>query len=358
MNQKNSKENLSRMHIENFSEIGRSKKEKYKEVYTGGKLYIAGEYSVLIPNQSAIIKNIDIFMKGEIRFSKEYNIYSDMYDYSVGLKEEDERYSLIQKTIETVNEYLELKGIRTSPFKLKITGKMERDGKKYGIGSSGSVTVLVVKSMAELYNFNISDETVFKLSAYVLMKMGDNGSMGDIACIAYNNLILYTSFDRRNLKKKIEEESLLHVIDDNWGFVIEKLKCPHKYEFLVGWTGKPSISREMIKRVKDSINKGFLETSEKIVGNLQKGIIAGEYPIIEECINNNGRILKELHSSIYSNELEILIKIAEKWKIPCKISGSGGGDCGIAICPSREDAENLTMEWGKYGIEVLYKSYL
>ena len=37
-------------------------------VKTGGKLYIAGEYSVLIPNQSAIIKNIDIFMKAEIKF--------------------------------------------------------------------------------------------------------------------------------------------------------------------------------------------------------------------------------------------------------------------------------------------------
>ena len=36
-------------------------------VKTGGKLYIAGEYSVLTPSQSAIIKNIDIFMKAEIK---------------------------------------------------------------------------------------------------------------------------------------------------------------------------------------------------------------------------------------------------------------------------------------------------
>ena len=37
-------------------------------VKTGGKLYIAGEYSVLTPGQSAIIKNIDIFMNAEISF--------------------------------------------------------------------------------------------------------------------------------------------------------------------------------------------------------------------------------------------------------------------------------------------------
>ena len=34
-------------------------------VKTGGKLYIAGEYSVLTPGQSAIIKNIDIFMNAD-----------------------------------------------------------------------------------------------------------------------------------------------------------------------------------------------------------------------------------------------------------------------------------------------------
>ena len=58
------------------------KESKTNIVKTGGKLYIAGEYSVLTPNQSAIIKNIDIFMQAEIKFSEKYSIYSDMYVYS------------------------------------------------------------------------------------------------------------------------------------------------------------------------------------------------------------------------------------------------------------------------------------
>ena len=90
-------------------------------VKTGGKLYIAGEYSVLTPGQSAIIKNIDIFMNVEISFLgknearndekievadkskekndfKKYEIFSDMFDYSVSL-EYDKNYSLIQETV-------------------------------------------------------------------------------------------------------------------------------------------------------------------------------------------------------------------------------------------------------------------
>ena len=51
-------------------------------VKTCGKLYVGGEYAVLFEGQSAIIKNINIFMYGEIFFSSEYKIKSDMFDYS------------------------------------------------------------------------------------------------------------------------------------------------------------------------------------------------------------------------------------------------------------------------------------
>ena len=217
-----------------------------KTVKTGGKLYIAGEYSVLTPNQSAIIKNIDIFMKAEIKFSEEYGIYSDMYDYSVTLEEKDENYSLITETVNIVNEYLQLKGIHIKPFNMKITGKMEKNGRKYGIGSSGSVTVLTVKAMSKLYSYNISDEELFKLSSYVLLKRGDNGSMGDIACISYENPVMYTSFDRNLIKEKMKKSSLGEIMDLQWGYKIEKIDCPEKYEFLAGWTGVPSISGKMI----------------------------------------------------------------------------------------------------------------
>ncbi len=37
-----------------------------------------------------------------------------------------------------MNTYLLVLGYQLQPFSLKISGKMERDGKKFGIGSSGS----------------------------------------------------------------------------------------------------------------------------------------------------------------------------------------------------------------------------
>ena len=334
------------------------KESKTNIVKTGGKLYIAGEYSVLTPNQSAIIKNIDIFMQAEIKFSEKYSIYSDMYDYSVTLEEDDGNYSLITETVKTVNEYLQLKGVDIQPFNMKITGKMEKNGKKYGIGSSGSVTVLTVKAMSKLYSYDISSEEVFKLSAYVLLKRGDNGSMGDIACISYGSPVMYTSFDRNFIKEKMKNSSLSEIMNLEWGYKIEKIYCPEKLEFLVGWTGIPSISGKMIVEVKNSINSDFLEKSEKIVQNLKKGIEQGNKKTILENIGENGKLLSLLHKKIYSQKLLELVESAEGLDICAKSSGAGGGDCGIAISFNRNDTEKLLERWESRGIELLYKSEL
>lgn len=335
-----------------------TKESKINIVKTGGKLYIAGEYSVLTPNQSAIIKNIDIFMQAEIKFSEKYSIYSDMYDYSVTLEEDDENYSLIRETVKTVNKYLQLKKVDVKPFDMKITGKMERNGKKYGIGSSGSVTVLTVKAMSKLYNYEISSEEIFKLSSYVLLKKGDNGSMGDIACISYENLMIYTSFDRNLIKEKMKNSSLSEIMNLEWGYKIEKIHCPEKLEFLVGWTGIPSISGKMIVEVKNSINKEFLEKSEEIVRNLKNGIEQGNKKIISENVEENSKLLKMLHEKIYSRKLLELVESAEGLDICAKSSGAGGGDCGIAISFNRNDTEKLLERWESRGIELLYKSEL
>ena len=334
------------------------KESKTNIVKTGGKLYIAGEYSVLTPNQSAIIKNIDIFMQAEIKFSEKYSIYSDMYDYSVTLEEDDENYSLITETVKTVNEYLQLKGVDIQPFDMKITGKMEKNGKKYGIGSSGSVTVLTVKAMAKLYSYDISSEELFKLSSYVLLKGGDNGSMGDIACISYGSPVMYTSFDRNFIKEKIKNSSIAEIMNLEWGYKIEKIYCPEKYEFLVGWTGIPSISGKMIIEVKNSINKEFLEKSEEIIRNLKNGIEQGNKEIISEKVEENSKLLKMLHEKIYSRKLLELVESSEGLDICAKSSGAGGGDCGIAISFNKNDTEKLLERWESKGIELLYKSEL
>ena len=113
-------------------------------VKTGGKLYIAGEYSVLTPGQTALIQFIPIFMSAGVKEAQTTQLTSDMYDYSVG-REPDVNYALVQEALDTFEAYC---GEKLPALDLSITGKLERDGVKFGIGSSGSVVVLTLKALA------------------------------------------------------------------------------------------------------------------------------------------------------------------------------------------------------------------
>ena len=229
---------------------------KMTKVQTGGKLYIAGEYAVLTPGQTAIIKNIPIHMTAVVKENSTIKLSSDMFDYSATMSE-DKNYALIQASVQTLADYLGKSIDELVPFSLEITGKMERDGKKFGIGSSGSVTVLTLKALSAFYDLNLSADLLFKLASYTLLKLGDNGSMGDIACIAYDDLVAFTSFNRQKVARWIADEPIQTVLDKDWKYQIEVIKPALSCEFLVGWTKQPSISKDMINLVKSAISEDF-----------------------------------------------------------------------------------------------------
>ena len=348
---------------------------------TCGKLYIAGEYSILTAGQSAIIKNVNIFMESRISFSNmdEYMIFSDMFDYKLTLEKDtfnnenilqnfDKNYLLICEAISVMSEYLKLKNLEIKPFELEITGKMERDGKKFGIGSSGSVVILTIKSILNLYNLEVSKEMIFKLSSYVLLKCGDNGSMGDIACISYESLIFYRSFDRKKIRELIEKETLKDVLEADWNYEVSELYFDEKKlnqnnlscEFLVGWTKEPAISKDLINIVKNSIceSENFLENVEEVVKKLREAIRNGDKLTIKECIDENGKLLENLDENIYSKKLKELVSATQDLDICAKSSGAGGGDCGIAFSFDERDTKIVVEKWRELGIELLYSEKL
>ena len=243
-------------------------------VKTCGKLYWAGEYAILEPGQLALIKAIPIYMTAEIEASDAYRLYSDMFTYSVDMRQ-DSSYALIQETVALVEDYLTAQGVALSTFSIDIRGKMEREGKKFGLGSSGSVVVLVIKAMLAFYERPAERDLLFKLASAVLLKRGDNGSMGDIACIVSEALVLYQSFDREKVEHWLEKEDLHIVLERDWGFSIETVEPGLEFDFLVGWTKEPAISSDLIRQVKGAIKEDFLQESQSAVKNLEKGLREG-----------------------------------------------------------------------------------
>ena len=323
-------------------------------VKTCGKLYWAGEYAILEPGQLALIKAIPIYMTAEIKASNVYRLYSDMFSYSVDLRP-DSSYALIQETVALVEEYLTAQGVELHPFSLDVRGKMEREGKKFGLGSSGSVVVLVVKAMLAFYERLADRELLFKLASAVLLKRGDNGSMGDIACIVSEDLVLYQSFDREKVTQWLEKEELQVVLARDWGFSIRSVEPALKFDFLVGWTKEVAVSSHMVKQIKDNMNSSFLQASKETVANLVKALEVGQEETIIDLLEQASQLLEGLSSDIYTPSLRQLKNASRDLKAVAKSSGAGGGDCGIALSFDQDSTTLLKKRWADLGIELLYQ---
>ena len=323
-------------------------------VKTCGKLYWAGEYAILEPGQLALIKAIPIYMRGEIAFFDNYRIYSDLFDFAVDLTPNPD-YSLIQETIALVEDFLVYCGQTLRPFSLEIRGKMEREGKKFGLGSSGSVVVLVVKALLDLYDVSVDQNLLFKLASAVLLKRGDNGSMGDLACIVTEDLVLYQSFDRQKVAAWLEEENLETVLERDWGFSISQVQPTLECDFLVGWTKEVAVSSHMVKQIKQNINQHFLSSSKETVASLVEALKQGNAEKIIEQVGTASKLLEGLSADIYTPSLRQLKEASQDLQAVAKSSGAGGGDCGIALSFDEQSTETLKNRWADLGIELLYQ---
>ena len=323
-------------------------------VRTCGKLYWAGEYAILEPGQLALINAIPIYMTAEINVSDAYRLYSDMFSYSVDMRP-DSSYALIQETVALVEEYLTDQRVDLQPFSLEIRGKMEREGKKFGLGSSGSVIVLVIKAMLAFYERPAERELLFKLASAVLLKRGDNGSMGDIACIVSEDLVLYQSFNRETVAQWLEKEDLKTVLARDWGFSIRSVEPALKFDFLVGWTKEVAVSSHMVKQIKKNMNASFLQASKEIVANLVKALEVGQEEIVIDLLEQASQLLEGLSSDIYTPSLRQLKDASRNLKAVAKSSGAGGGDCGIALSFDQDSTALLKKRWADLGIELLYQ---
>lgn len=323
-------------------------------VKTCGKLYWAGEYAILEPGQLALIKAIPIYMTAEIKASNDYQLYSDMFSYSVDMRP-DSSYALIQETVALVEDYLTAQGVDLRPFSIDIRGKMEREGKKFGLGSSGSVVVLVIKAMLAFYERLADRELLFKLASAVLLKRGDNGSMGDIACIVSEDLVLYQSFNRETVAQWLAEEDLQIVLACDWGFSIRSVEPALEFDFLVGWTKEVAVSSHMVRQIKDNMNASFLQASKETVANLVKALEASQEEKTMELLEQASQLLEGLSPDIYTPSLRQLKDASRDLKAVAKSSGAGGGDCGIALSFDQDSTTLLKKRWADLGIELLYQ---
>src|SRR5699024_9336310 len=147
------------------------------EVSAPGKLYIAGEYAVVETGHPAIIVAVDQFVTVTVEAARKVgSIQSAQYsgmpvrwtrrhgELVLDIRENPFHYILA--AIRLTEKYAQENNILLSFYDLKVTSELDSsNGRKYGLGSSGAVTVATVKALNIFYALNLTQIEIFKIAA-------------------------------------------------------------------------------------------------------------------------------------------------------------------------------------------------
>lgn len=343
------------------------------KVKAPGKLYIAGEYAVVETGCPAILVGLNKYVYVSIEDSKDFGtIISKQYENStvvwkrhgehMVIDNRDNPFEYILSGIRITEQYAQELGKKMRCYDLKIDSELDSpSGKKYGLGSSAAVTVATVKALCQYYGLNVTLDQLFKLAAIAHFEVQGNGSLGDIATSVFGGWLEYHSFDRQWLKTARHNYSLKELLAKTWpGLKIKPLPAFDKLNLLIGWTGSPASTSNLVDKVelsKEERRKKYLEfvhESSKCVEQMEASFQKHDLPGIQQCLRKNRKLLENLHEitgvEIETPTLKYLIKSAESFGGAAKTSGAGGGDCGIVLIDSSIDTTPLLDEWTKHDI--------
>ena len=347
------------------------------QVKVPGKLYVAGEYAVVEPGYSAIAIAVNkfVYLTIESALSDFGTIFSNGYtkeavrwrrvDGKVMLDTQSPELDYVLSAVHTVEEYVESFEVDLKAYHLNLRSELDSaSGEKFGLGSSGAVTVAVVRGLLELYEIEINELLVYKLSVISQMKLGVNSSFGDLATSSFTGWVRYTNFDHTSVSTALLEKPLFDIVNMEWlRLQIESLTVTSEIRFLIGWTGSPVSSHNLVgnvqKKKAQSVNdyEHFLFESKASVDLLTQALLDYDPVKIKLAISKNRQALLRMGTQtnvvIETPLLTELCEIANHFGGAGKTSGAGGGDSGIAFYFAENSKINILKHWESVGITHL-----
>jgi len=353
------------------------------QVSAPGKLFLTGEWAILEMRSPGIVAAVNKRVHAKITESKEIRV--KIHDFSIDVSakfengkiiwnnvsdEQKEKLIFIKGAIETTMQYLG----RYKTFSIETWGdlsqiKIGKETKKVGFGSSAASVVAVVAALLAFHGQKINNreakDIVYKLSAIAhYFAQGKVGSSFDVAASTYGGIFVYKRFDADWLVNQIKSKSVKAVLEENWpGFYLEELEIPDDFILLISWTKESASTPAMVKQMEEYKKQNQDEYSELIneVGDMAKKAIDAwkkdDREKLLRAIMKNEEVLRKLGKkskvNIETEDLRKLSELAEQAGGAGKLSGAGGGDCGIGVAYSKSIAEKIKKAWSKEGLYIV-----
>ncbi|MEY8463264.1 phosphomevalonate kinase [Streptococcus merionis] len=341
-----------------------------------GKLFIAGEYAV-VDGAPAIIVAVDRYLKvtvtptdatGSLTSSQQPDL-SFSWTRQAGriVFSQQHPFTLVVTAMQMAEDYLSDCGISVTDevYALQIESELDDEitGQKYGLGSSGAVTVAVIRAILTYFGQPAPAMLVYKLAVLTQIKLQLKGSFGDLAASSFGGWIAYRRPDKDWLLRAMAEQTIWQITDQAWpDLQVEPLSLPAELKFLVGWTKSVASTEDLVGQMQQAlseetklqVHQDFLAKSHSCVDGLIAGFKRGDKNAILAGLRQNRQILqayaKQVGFVIETPALVSLMALAEEAGAASKTSGAGGGDCGICLIETPEQEAKIRLAWKRAGI--------
>ncbi|WP_278260489.1 phosphomevalonate kinase [Nocardia sp. AG03] len=347
-----------------------------------GKLYIAGEYSVLAPGATAVLVAVNRYLTvrlAPVAVPGERTLTSAQLGVDqLALVRRHGRTVAVQTdsstnlgpvltAVDLVDRYAAELGQEPIGFALEIRSELDDDatGRKYGLGSSGAVTVGVIRALTQAYRLDPSDDTLLRLALLSTFSVDPNCSGGDVAASLLGGWVAYRAPDRAWLADQLARPrvTLAALLDLPWPLLsARRLPGPRALSLAVGWSGRPAGSSGLVVALRGRVDgesaafARFVLAGNACAHAVVRALEAGDDAALAAAVATAGALLRAMSELagvvIETPELAALRQVAESLGAVAKSSGAGGGDCGIAlVAPST--AHRLRARWRAVGITPL-----
>ncbi|KOV58613.1 phosphomevalonate kinase [Streptomyces sp. MMG1121] len=349
-----------------------------------GKLFVAGEYAVVDPGNPAILVAVDRHLTVTVCAGDSgYDgaavvISSDLGPQAVPWRRHEGRLVVcgaddggrargalghVVSAIETVGRLLTERGLSLPTLSVSIGSRLHDNGKKYGLGSSGAVTVATVDAVASFGGVELSADERYRLALLATARIDPKASGGDLAASTYGGWLAYRAPDRAFVLDLARRVGVDRTIGAPWpGHTVRRLPPPDGLTLEVGWTGEPASTASLVSDLHRRTWRGtashekFVETSNGLVGAAITALEAGDRPgllhQIRAARQELARLDDEVGLGIFTTRLTQLCDAAEAVGGAAKPSGAGGGDCGIALLDAEaaHDISHVRQRWATAGV--------
>ncbi len=328
------------------------------EVSFPGKLFLMGEYAVMETGIKSVVSSVDARLFVNVSGSDDYSVQSRFGSVKGSDVFSMDSMKEVSAAINVTKEFIQRD---LKHFNLVIQSELDDGETKYGFGSSGVVIVGVLSALLKHEGIELTQLELFKLSVMVQYRLNSFSSGGDLAAAIYDDVLIYARYDLNWLKGS--KLKLNEIIKVDWPYLqIESLTLP--YSICIGWTGtsnKTESYTDAVNRAKENdpmTYRAFLVNAARFVDQF---IEAQDEDEFSHAVRGYRRLMVELGSwakiNIETDDLRNLIDSAESLNISAKISGSGGGDCGIAFISdaNRNKLDALNSLWENYSIKMIQK---